>query len=179
MGQRPLAALQRQEVNLCLAFSRLQRQRSIRVAFVLASRLGDGGAWVVLLIALLVVQGSLALPAVLHMGLTALTGFAFYRLIKKQARRLRPCDQAPHLVPATPALDHYSFPSGHTLHAVLFTSMAISYYPALAIWLVPLTIMIAASRVILGLHYPSDVLAGAGMGLVIAQASLAIAGAIT
>ncbi|MES2546747.1 MAG: phosphatase PAP2 family protein, partial [Pseudomonadota bacterium] len=71
-------------------------------------------------------------------------------------------------------LDHFSFPSGHTLHAVAFSVVAMQYYPELSIVLVPFTIMVAMSRVILGLHYPSDVLAGATIGYCIAQSYLMI-----
>jgi undecaprenyl-diphosphatase len=71
-----------------------------------------------------------------------------------------------------PPLDHYSFPSGHTLHAVSFTVVALNYYPRLALLLVPFTLLVASSRVALGLHYPSDVLAAAGMGLALAYAGI-------
>lgn len=63
------------------------------------------------------------------------------------------------------------FPFGHTLHALVFSVVACSYLPMLAILLAPLAIAIAASRVILGWHYPSDVLAGAILGLALALAS--------
>jgi undecaprenyl-diphosphatase len=61
-------------------------------------------------------------------------------------------------------LDHYSFPSGHTLHAVSFTVILTTYLPGLAGALVALASLIALSRVILGLHYPTDVAAGAALG---------------
>ena len=61
-------------------------------------------------------------------------------------------------------LDEYSFPSGHTLHAVSFTIIAVYHYPALAWLLLPFAVLVALSRVVLGLHYPSDVLAGALLG---------------
>jgi len=71
-------------------------------------------------------------------------------------------------------LDRYSFPSGHTLHAVSFTWQACAHFPELAWVLAPLAGLIAGSRVVLGLHYPSDVLAGAALGAALAQLGLAL-----
>jgi undecaprenyl-diphosphatase len=68
-------------------------------------------------------------------------------------------------------LDHFSFPSGHTLHAMAFSLVALFYYPHLAWLLLPFTLLVALSRVVLGLHYPSDVMAGAALGVLIAEAS--------
>jgi undecaprenyl-diphosphatase len=65
---------------------------------------------------------------------------------------------------ALPPLDRYSFPSGHTLHAVSFSTILCSYLPELAWVLVPFAVLVALSRMILGLHYPTDVLAGALIG---------------
>jgi undecaprenyl-diphosphatase len=76
-----------------------------------------------------------------------------------------------HIAAGTQPLDQFSFPSGHTLHAVAFTLVACSYYPTLAVLLVPFTLLVAASRLVLGLHYPSDVLAGAVLGALIVLAS--------
>jgi len=50
--------------------------------------------------------------------------------------------------------------------------IAIAFYPVLAWSLVPFTLLVAISRVVLGLHYPSDVLAGAALGALISAASL-------
>ena len=69
-------------------------------------------------------------------------------------------------------LDEYSFPSGHTLHAVSFSVVALAYYPWLAPLLLPFTAGVALSRVVLGLHYPSDVLAATGIALLLGGASL-------
>ena len=62
----------------------------------------------------------------------------------------------------------------NTLHAVAFSIVAIAFYPVLAWLLVPFTLLVAASRVVLGLHYPSDVLAGAALGALIARGALAL-----
>jgi undecaprenyl-diphosphatase len=66
-------------------------------------------------------------------------------------------------------LDRYSFPSGHTLHAVSFAWQATAHFPELGWVLLPLAGLIAASRVVLGLHYPTDVLAGAALGASLAE----------
>jgi undecaprenyl-diphosphatase len=71
-------------------------------------------------------------------------------------------------------LDRYSFPSGHTLHAVSFTTLAVSSFPELAWLLVPFAALIAASRVVLGLHYPTDVAAGALIGATLAVLSMVL-----
>ena len=74
---------------------------------------------------------------------------------------------------AVPPYEHApSFPSGHTLHAVSFTVVALAYYPWLAPLLLPFTVGVALSRVVLGLHYPSDVLAATAIGSLLAAVSL-------
>ncbi len=69
-------------------------------------------------------------------------------------------------------LDEFSFPSGHTLHAVSFSIVALAYYPWLTPLLVPFSAGVALSRVVLGLHYPSDVLAATLIGVLLASLSL-------
>jgi len=50
--------------------------------------------------------------------------------------------------------------------------VALADYPWLAPLLVPFTVLIGLSRVVLGLHYPSDVLAATGIAALLAAASL-------
>ena len=56
-----------------------------------------------------------------------------------------------------------------------FTWQVCAHFPELAWVLVPLALLIAGSRVVLGLHYPSDVLAGAAVGAALAQLGLSLA----
>jgi undecaprenyl-diphosphatase len=106
------------------------------------------------------------------MALTGLTALALYRLLKRWTRRPRPFRVCPGVIAHVPPLDEFSFPSGHTLQAVSFSVVAISWFPALAPPLIGFTSLIAASRVILGLHYPSDVLAAIGIGCALGTASV-------
>jgi len=59
---------------------------------------------------------------------------------------------------------------------VVVVSLELAWYPALAPLLLGFTALVAASRVILGLHYPSDVLAAIAIGGMLGSASLWLAG---
>jgi undecaprenyl-diphosphatase len=108
------------------------------------------------------------------MIVVGLIGTACYKFIKGKTLRPRPFNVYPAIVCAGKTLDQFSFPSGHTMHAVAFSIVAIAYFPVL-IWLVlPFSVMVGLSRPILGLHYPSDVLAGATLGGMIAGLSFLI-----
>ncbi len=96
------------------------------------------------------------------------------RLLKQLFVRERPFITHTAIDPAAAPLDRYSFPSGHTLHAVSFAWQASAHFPELAWLLLPLAGLIAASRVVLGLHYPSDVLAGAVLGAALAELGLSL-----
>ncbi len=164
------------DVALCIFCNRQSRHYFVRSLFRLVSRLGDGLFWYTLMASLLLIYHGEALPAVLHMLAAALTGTAIYKFVKNRTQRSRPFNVYPSIVCVGKTLDQFSFPSGHTMHAVSFSLIAIYYFPAL-IWLVlPFTVLVALSRPILGLHYPSDVLAGIVLGTVIAVTSFYFAG---
>lgn len=62
-----------------------------------------------------------------------------------------------------------SFPSGHSATAAAGALTLSVLYPAYAIILVPAGLLTILSRVYLGVHYPLDVLAGSGIGLITAS----------
>ena len=146
----------------------------VRNLFRLVSRLGDGVFWYSVMLALIVTQGRPGLFTALRMLAAGMIGFAVYKLLKATTTRPRPYRVLRGMRAGIDPLDAFSFPSGHTLHAVAFTVVAVSDFPALASLLVPFTLLVALSRVVLGLHYPSDVLAGAAIGAGVAQAVLAL-----
>ena len=167
----PMQRINDYDAALCLLCNRQSRHIAIRNLFRIISRLGDGVFWYALMAALLIFYREDALVAVLHMLFAGLAGTAIYKVIKHKTLRPRPFNVHPAIVCMGRTLDQFSFPSGHTMHAVSFGLIATSYFPAL-IWLVlPFTLLVALSRPILGLHYPSDVLAGAALGAVIAAIS--------
>lgn len=168
----PLQRINRWDMELCVFCNRQSRSITVRNLFRCLSRLGDGVFWYTLMAALLVRYQAAALPAVLHMLIVAALGTLLYKFIKGKTLRPRPFNVYPAIVCMGKTLDQFSFPSGHTLHAVAFSIVAVSYFPGL-FWLVaPFALLVALSRPILGLHYPSDVLAGAALGALIALTSL-------
>ncbi|HVB50093.1 MAG TPA: phosphatase PAP2 family protein [Burkholderiales bacterium] len=165
-----LSRIQRWDERVCLRFNRALRYRVLLGTFRAVSRLGDGVFWYALMLGLLLSPAHAA-PAVAHMALVGLACSVLYKLLKRGASRPRPYQVHSAIAVGASPLDRFSFPSGHTLHAVAFTLVALVHYPALATLLVPFTLLVALSRVVLGLHYPSDVLAGALIGAALAGGS--------
>ena len=169
-----MARVDAAEYGLCRRLNRGAAFALPRRVFQVASRLGDGIVWYVMLAVLPLLYGGAALRAVLVMALTGAVGVALYSFLKRIFVRERPFITHAAIDRGAAALDRYSFPSGHTLHAVCFTWQASAHFPELAWVLLPLATLIAASRVVLGLHYPSDVLAGAALGAGLAVVGLAL-----
>jgi undecaprenyl-diphosphatase len=158
-------------LSLCALFNRGVRRRAVRRLFAVVSRLGNGVFWYALMAVLPFTYGHAGMMSALHMALVGLAGVLLYRLMKGHINRERPFVHHPQIRLGTMPLDRFSFPSGHTLHAVAFTLVAVSHHPSLAIVLVPFALLVAASRMVLGLHYPSDVAMGALVGAGLAAAS--------
>lgn len=170
-----LARLESAEVRFCLRANRSCERAPVLAVFSTVSRLGDGMIWYGLMLALPLLYGAAGAAVTVQMALAGLLGTAIYRWLKEHLVRERPCNLHPRIRAGARPLDRYSFPSGHTLHAVSFTLIATSAFPSLAVLLLPFTVLVAMSRVILGLHYPSDVAAGALLGYLLALLALAVA----
>ncbi len=160
------------DAGWCLRSNRWCAQRGVLRFFSAVSRLGDGAFWYALMLALVAFDGLHGLRASAHLAATGLVTLLLYKLLKGWTRRPRPCARHGRIRAWVAPLDEFSFPSGHTLHAVAFSLVALAYYPLLAWLLLPFSASVAASRVVLGLHYPSDVLAATAIGSALAGVSL-------
>lgn len=162
----------RLELNICQWLNRTGRYTSVRMFFKAISRLGDGVFWYTLALLLPLMMGMEGLAAVGHMTVTGLLCVAIYSQLKNRLVRQRPFISWEEIRAHTAPLDLYSFPSGHTMNAVNFAVLFCVFYPPLFWLVVPFALLVALSRVILGMHYPTDVLVGATLGLVVSYGSL-------
>ena len=166
---RRLACVER---GWCRTANRWGARQAVRAYFGAISRLGDGMFWMALIAALPLLDPHGGLATSLQLCATGAVAALLYRALKGWTRRPRPCHEDPAIRAWVAPLDEFSFPSGHTLHAVTFTIVALAHYPMLAWLLVPFALSVAASRIVLGVHYPSDVLAATAIGIGLAGTSL-------
>lgn len=164
------------EFAACQVINRSLRYRPVQGYFRVISRLGDGWLWYGLILALPLIHPSQGLAIALLMVTAGMLCTLIYKGLKRRLVRERPFISFPSINCGTPPLDRYSFPSGHTLHAVCFTTVLAELAPGLALTVLPFTLSVAASRVVLGLHYPTDVMAGGVIGAALALVSVTVLG---
>jgi undecaprenyl-diphosphatase len=147
---------------------------ALLATLLVVSRLGDGVLWYVIVATLPWWGGPNGWKCALYMVALGVVNFIFYTALKQRIARPRPSVSCPGIRARCRALDEFSFPSGHTTHAVAFSLLLGHYYPALAWPLWTFTVLIAFSRVVLGLHFPSDVAVGAAIGAITAGFMLVV-----
>lgn len=108
-----------------------------------------------------------------HAGFTALIAILFTFImgegvIKHLVNRPRPYEASAEIIPLMAKLTSSSFPSGHTANAFAYSLTLGHYLPRKAsIPLVILACLTGFSRIYLGMHYTTDVLAGCLLGMVV------------
>jgi undecaprenyl-diphosphatase len=143
----------------------------IRNWMVAASRGGDGWLWSAVGLVVLCFGGERRTYA-LETGFFAVAaGLAAFLILKRIAGRERPCATEPHCWSSLLPPDRFSFPSGHTITAFAVAISIGLFYPALILGLIFCALSVAASRILLGLHYLSDVVAGIAIGTAIGLAA--------
>jgi len=169
-----MARVDAAEFGICRTLNRGAAFPIARAVFRVASRLGDGVVWYILILTLPLLFGLTAVRPAIVMAITGILGLALYKVLKRVCVRERPFITHAAIDLAAAPLDRYSFPSGHTLHAVSFAWQLTAHYPGVGWFVVPLAFLIAASRVVLGLHYLTDVIAGAAAGALLAALGLSL-----
>jgi undecaprenyl-diphosphatase len=142
----------------------------IRRFFRAVSRAGDGPFWVMWILSMPLWLGSVGYEAAGRMAIAGIVGLIAYKILKKLLVRERPYIGLVGIDCAMPPLDRYSFPSGHTLHAVMFATLTAHYLPELSLVFGGFRRVGGGVPRRSGLHYPTDVIVGAALGYAIARA---------
>jgi undecaprenyl-diphosphatase len=134
---------------------------------VAATRGGDGWLWYAMGAVVLLEGGPARFRAVLAAVLAVAVGIALFLQLKRACHRRRPCALEPHCWATLLPPDQFSFPSGHTITAFSVAVSLSIFYPPLLIGLLFCAVSVALSRILLGMHFLSDVVAGAAIGSIL------------
>src|SRR5579872_6062873 len=143
---------------------RWRAPRWLRYWMIASTRLGDGWVWYSVGIALLLFGGDMRFVAFGAAASAEAATVVLFHFIKKASKRKRPCQLESHCWSKILPPDQFSFPSGHAMSAFAIAVPLLILYTQLAAALLALSVSIAVSRVILGMHFVSDVVVGSLMG---------------
>ena len=127
--------------------------------------LGEHGIFVILLGIAMLFFKKYRRAGIASLSVMAVAYIAVNKLLKNIVARPRPCwiNTAVELISSVP--NEYSFPSGHTLYITIAATILMHYDKRLGIPAVVLAVLIGFSRLYLYVHFPTDVIAGALLGI--------------
>jgi undecaprenyl-diphosphatase len=143
----------------------------VRLWAMAATRAGDGWIWYLLAVLIMIFGGETRWLALAAAGSASLVGIAVFVSVKRVSGRKRPCELEPHCWATLLPPDQFSFPSGHTITAFSVAVTAGFFYPTFLPELLFCAVSIALSRIVLGMHFLSDVLVGAAIGTLLSVLS--------
>jgi len=138
--------------------------RWMRLWMLAATRGGDGWLWYAIGIVIALVGGTNRFRALGAAVVAVSLGTALQLALKRACGRKRPSALAPHCWTTLLPPDKFSFPSGHTITAFAMASSLGVFYPGVLPGLLFCAASVGLSRILLGMHFLSDVLAGAVLG---------------
>jgi undecaprenyl-diphosphatase len=148
--------------------------RWFRLWMMAATRGGDGWLWCGMALAVALFGGERRMAALSAAVVAGCFGVGLFTKLKRMIGRKRPCAIEPHCWAELLPPDQFSFPSGHTITAFAVSVALSMFYPELNAALYFCAGSIAASRILLGMHFLSDVLAGALLGALLGFTSAAL-----
>src|SRR5205085_7899210 len=157
--------IERRDHRVMRRLNRRRAPRWIRYWMIAATRLGDGWLWYSLAAVLLLFGGPQRFAAVTAAATAATVGVGVFKLLKKLSHRKRPCQLEPHCWSKVLPPDKFSFPSGHTMTAFSIALVLSYFYRGVELPIYFFACSIAVSRIVLGMHFLSDGLAGAILGV--------------
>ncbi len=158
--------------NILLFIQECIRNSFLTPVFTFITNLGNAGMiWIVICIVLLVRKSTRKIG---YMGLAALLGSLLVNnnLLKNLVERPRPYDIIEGLQPLVARPKDFSFPSGHTGSSFAAATVFYRNLPKkYGVWMMLLAVLMGLSRLYVGVHYPTDVLAGMLLGITLGYAA--------
>jgi undecaprenyl-diphosphatase len=161
---RAVSILSAPDYQLMRRVNRWRAPRWVRWWSIGATRAGDGWLWSLCGVALLASHDADRYAAIVAGLLAAAMGTVVFRVLKRAVGRKRPCVHEPHCWATLLPPDQFSFPSGHSITAFAVAVSLGYFYPPLLAGLLFCAMSVAISRILLGLHFLTDVLAGSALG---------------
>jgi len=167
VAQTVVTFVHTRDMRLMRVVHRWRAPHWIRLWMICATRGGDGWLWYAMAAAVLALGGESRYRAVAACGGGSAIGIAVFLALKRLTGRRRPCHIEPHCWANLLPPDRFSFPSGHTITAFAVSTPLSLFYPDMMAGVMFCAFSIAISRILLGMHFLSDVLAGAILGTAI------------
>ena len=156
--------IHRRDYSLMRRANNWEAPHWVRLYAIAATKAGDGWLWWAIGAAILLFGGSERFAALSAAGLSAVLSVLLFQWLKRFTGRRRPCEIEPHRWATLLPPDQFSFPSGHTMTAFAIAVSLSLFYSSILIGLLFCAFSIAVSRILLGMHFLSDVMAGALIG---------------
>jgi undecaprenyl-diphosphatase len=164
LAETVLNSIARRDYSLMRKVQKWPAPKWIRLWMICATRGGDGWLWYIMGAFLLIFGGAQEMLVAAESGFAAGTGIILFLGLKRATGRRRPCAVEPSCWSKLLPPDQFSFPSGHTITAFAVCTPIVLQYPHAAPGILFCAVSIAASRIILGMHFLSDVVAGGAIG---------------
>jgi undecaprenyl-diphosphatase len=169
-------SITRWDILWLTAIFSLDGRRLIARAMPAISRSGNGCGYPLLALVLIGLDPEKGM-AFLTAALTAFgIELPVYKVVKQAVKRNRPCEIVPAVHRRVRPSDRFSFPSGHTAGAFVMATLVAGLFPVLFPLAAGWALAVGFSRIYLGVHYPTDVLAGMSIGILSAFCGMALAG---
>lgn len=149
------------------AFVWSARSKPLASLAITLSWLGNGWAYLVIAFVSLIVAGTQAMPALALSALNAGLLHCLYPSLKRWVARPRPYQSDSTLMPLLDVLDEYSFPSGHAMTLSAALVPLVLMFPQILGLAIGTWLLMAWARLASAHHYPSDVAAGAALGVTV------------